>query len=83
MIIREALGTSTPTSMTVVDTSTSDSWAAKADITASFSLGFIFPWTKDTRKSGRAWVWSVRAYSVTALRSSGRSPFSVTMGQTT
>jgi len=35
--IIEALGTSTPTSITVVATSTSSSPAAKADITESFS----------------------------------------------
>ena len=69
--------------MTVVETRMSASPAAKAVITASFSLAFILPWTKDTRRSGNTSRWRVWAYSVTALRSSGRSSFSDTMGHTT
>ena len=52
MTMSEALGTSTPTSMTVVDTSTSSSPRWKAPITSSFSRAFILPWTKPTRSSG-------------------------------
>ena len=52
------------------------------NITASFSLGFILPWTKATLRSGNTSDWSFLAYSVTALRSSGSSPFSSTIGQT-
>ena len=68
--------------MTVVDTRMSVSWAAKAAMTASFSLGFILPWTKATLRSGNTSDWSFLAYSVTALRSSGSWSFSSTMGQT-
>ena len=60
-MMRAALGTSTPTSMTVVDTSTWVSPAAKAAITASFSRGFIFPWRKSTLRSGNTSVWSFLA----------------------
>ena len=47
-----ALGTSTPTSMTVVDTSTSSSPALNACMTASFSLGLSFPCKSPTRRPG-------------------------------
>ena len=77
-----ALGTSTPTSMTVVDTRMSVSRAAKAAITASFSFGFILPWTWATRRSGNTSCWSFAAYSVTAFRSSPPSSLSETWGQT-
>ena len=56
MIISEALGTSTPTSMTVVATSRCSSPRLKASIVACFSPGFIRPCTKPTRSSGRAAV---------------------------
>ena len=53
-IISEALGTFTPTSMTVVETSTSVSPSAKALMTASFSPGFILPCISATLTSGSA-----------------------------
>ncbi len=52
MIISEALGTSTPTSMTVVATSRSISPCLNARIAACFSAGFMRPWTRPTRSSG-------------------------------
>jgi hypothetical protein len=52
--IRLALGTSTPTSITVVATSTSMSPAAKAAITACFSSAFSRPCTSPTRSSGKS-----------------------------
>ncbi|MNL53293.1 hypothetical protein D3C87_1765270 [compost metagenome] len=45
----EALGTSTPTSMTVVATRMSSSWSRKARITASFSSEAIWPCKRPTR----------------------------------
>ena len=53
MTMRLALGTSTPTSTTVVATSTWVSPLEKADMAASFSRGFIFPWSSPTRRSGK------------------------------
>ena len=51
-VITVALGTSTPTSMTVVDTSTSSSPALNACMTASFSLGLSLPCKSPTRRPG-------------------------------
>ncbi|KAG1390189.1 hypothetical protein G6F59_015287 [Rhizopus arrhizus] len=50
--ISEALGTSTPTSMTVVATSRSISPALNATIVASFSAAFRRPCTSPTRTPG-------------------------------
>ncbi len=52
MIMMLALGTSTPTSMTVVATSICVSPSLNARIAASFSAGFMRPWTRPTRNSG-------------------------------
>ncbi len=49
-----AFGTSTPTSMTVVATSTSSSPAANRRITASLSSGVIRPCSTSTRRPDRA-----------------------------
>ena len=66
--ITEALGTSTPTSTTVVDTSTSSSCSRKAVITWSFSSCFMRPCSRPTRASGKRalscaapWVASARS----------------------
>ena len=53
-IISVALGTSTPTSITVVATSTAISPRWKAAITASFSGPFIRPWTTPTLSPKRS-----------------------------
>ena len=45
------MGTSTPTSMTVVATSTASSPPAKRAMTASLSGPFMRPWTRPTRSS--------------------------------
>lgn len=68
--------------MTVVETRMSLSPAAKADMTASFSFGFIFPWSTATRRSGKTSSCRCFAYAVTALRSSGTSSPLCTSGQT-
>ena len=52
--IRLALGTSTPTSITVVATSRLSSPALKAAITAGFSAGFMRPCSRPRRSSGSA-----------------------------
>ncbi|MNV94183.1 hypothetical protein D3C71_1889580 [compost metagenome] len=49
MIINEALGTSTPTSITVVATMRSSSPSLKARITSCFSFAFMRPCTSPTR----------------------------------
>src|SRR5215212_3845450 len=49
MTITEALGTSTPTSITVVETSTSISPAANLLITASLTSLGNWPWSISTR----------------------------------
>ena len=54
MTIRVAFGTFTPTSMTVVDTSTPISFFTKASMMASFSVLFIFPCKKPTLTWGIA-----------------------------
>ena len=48
-----ASGTSTPTSITVVETRMAMSPARKRSITASFSAGFMRPWTRPTRAPKR------------------------------
>ncbi|MNF09393.1 hypothetical protein D3C80_2100490 [compost metagenome] len=54
MIIRLALGTSTPTSITVVATSSCRRAALNSSITAAFSAGFMRPWIRPTRSSPSA-----------------------------
>jgi hypothetical protein len=58
--ISVALGTSTPTSITVVATSTPSSPAAKRAITASFSGPFIRPWTSPTLSPNRSFSSAAR-----------------------
>ena len=48
-----ALGTSTPTSTTVVDTNSFVSPREKAFMTASFSWAFSFPWSTPTGVPGK------------------------------
>ena len=50
-IMTVALGTSTPTSMTVVATSTCVSFARKRAMTSSFSAAFMRPCSSSTRQS--------------------------------
>ena len=81
IIISDALGTSMPTSITVVLTSTSYSPAAKADITSSFSFPLMRPCNNETRRSLNTSPLS-RSYSSTAAPAS-RFSLSSTSGQTT
>ena len=60
IIIRLELGTSTPTSITVVATSRCISPCLKACITVCFSAGFIRPWTRPILSSGSASLSSSR-----------------------
>ena len=76
-IISEALGTSTPTSMTVVATSTSNRAALNASIAASFSAGFIRPCTRPTRRSGRASASSAAVSSAARHASASDSSMAV------
>ena len=46
-----ASGTSIPTSITLVATSTSSFPARKSSITAAFSFAFSRPWTRPSRKA--------------------------------
>ena len=69
---RVAFGTSTPTSMTVVATSTWISPREKAPIASSFSALFMRPWRRPTRTPGSAAAHSAAA-SVAALTSSSFS----------
>ena len=70
-----AFGTSTPTSMTVVATSTSSAPARKAAIVASFSAGAIRPCSSPRRSpasspaSSRSYVSSADATSSFSLSS--------------
>ena len=81
MTINVALGTSTPTSMTVVATMTSASPRAKDAMAASFSAPFICPWSRAMRRSGKTVCCKVSAQTEAALMPS--SSFSSTAGQTT
>ncbi|MNP85191.1 hypothetical protein D3C76_1848140 [compost metagenome] len=54
MIIRLALGTSTPTSMTVVATSNCRLPALNSAMISAFSAGFMRPWISPTRNSPKA-----------------------------
>ena len=76
-----AFGTSMPTSITVVATSTSIAPAAKAAIVRSRSAIAIRPWTRPTRASGNTRARSSASISVAAFRSSFSD--SSTSGQTT
>ena len=76
-----ALGTSMPTSMTVVATSTSASPAANARITSAFSAGRSWPCMRTTRKS-RSSPAVRRSNSAVAARAASASD-SLTSGQTT
>ena len=79
MIISVAAGTSTPTSMTVVATS---SWTlpwAKAFITRSLSAVAIRPWMRPTRTSGSA---SASAAAVGSAASDSRCSDSSISGHT-
>ncbi len=66
MTMAVALGTLTPTSMTVVATSTSASPRAKRRMTASLSSGCILPCSTSTRRPARGPRASCSATSVTA-----------------
>ncbi len=68
-----ALGTSTPTSITVVATRTSTSPAANACITASFSSGAIRPCSISRRRSFSGPAASSGASSSTARSGLGFS----------
>ena len=81
MTISAAFGTSTPTSMTVVDTSTSVSPRAKADIISSFSFAFILPCMQAILRSGRA-ARRASACSSADFMPSAPSSFSSMRGQT-
>ena len=52
-----ALGTSTPTSTTVVETRSWVSPREKEVITRSFSAGFILPWSTPTEAWGKAFFY--------------------------
>ena len=81
MSMTVALGTSTPTSITVVDTKTSRSPFRKEVITFSFSLDGICPCSSPRRRSGHTSVRR-RSYSSVADFACTRSDSS-TSGQTT
>ena len=51
-----ALGTSTPTSITVVATNTCVQLAVKSAITSALSLLFILPWTKPTLIGAKSFI---------------------------
>ena len=76
-----ALGTFTPTSITVVDTSTSASPLRNFSSTASLSAAFMRPCTSSMRRSGRS---RVRRFSyTTSAGSASTASDSSTSGQTT
>ena len=76
MTMIDALGTSTPTSITVVATSTSMSPDTKASIVAALSFGFIRPCSRPTLiGAGSAAVSS--SCSATAVCSSSFSDSSI------
>ncbi|MNF84539.1 hypothetical protein D3C84_669080 [compost metagenome] len=77
MIIRLALGTSTPTSITVVATSNCRLPALNSAITAAFSAGFMRPWISPTFSSPRAAVRSSKVVSAAWQVSSSDSSISV------
>ena len=79
--ISDAFGTSMPTSITVVETSTSAPPSANAAIAACFSRGRIWPCSSTTRKS-RSSVRESRSNSAVAARAWSASDSS-TSGQTT
>ena len=69
-----ALGTSTPTSITVVATRSWITFALKAAITCAFSTGFRRPWTRPTARSGKVALMvskvSIAVFSCSASDSS-------------
>ena len=69
MSMTEALGTSMPTSMTVVETRTWISPALNRRMIASLSSNDSRPCRSPTTRSGNTSACSVRAMSVAALRS--------------
>ncbi len=77
MIIRLALGTSTPTSMTVVATSSCSSPRLNCSITAAFSAGFMRPWISPTRSPTSAAERSSNVVSAAWQVSSSDSSISV------
>ncbi|MCY1454244.1 hypothetical protein D9M71_712960 [compost metagenome] len=77
MIIRLALGTSTPTSITVVATSNCRRPSLNSSITAAFSAGFMRPWIKPTRSSPSAEDSSSKVVSAAWQVSSSDSSISV------
>ena len=81
MTITEALGTSTPTSMTVVATKSAYLLAAKSAMTASFSSGFVLPCTTATGISAKSPRISSAAYSSAEATPGMLSPSSI-IGQT-
>ena len=68
-----AFGTSTPTSMTVVETSTWISPREKAPIASSFSALFMRPWRSPTRTPGESRRPLRRTLRVAAFTSSSFS----------
>ncbi|MNE82205.1 hypothetical protein D3C81_1674450 [compost metagenome] len=77
MIIRLALGTSTPTSITVVATSSCRLPCLNSAITAAFSAGFMRPWIRPTRNSPRALLSSSKVVSAAWQVSSSDSSIRV------
>ena len=67
--IAVALGTSTPTSTTVVATSTGASPDVNAAITACLSFAFIFPCSSSTRVPGKTSCCRRSCSTVAAFRS--------------
>ena len=87
-----ASGTSTPTSRTVVPTSTSSSPRRKRSIVASRSAAFICPWTTPTRAAGSAGrpiraaasaSWAGSAAATSSAERAADSSSSSTSGTTT
>ena len=62
-----AFGTSTPTSMTEVETRICSFLFLKSSITASFSFGFIRPWRRPILRSGKIFSTKFLCSSVAAL----------------
>ena len=73
MTMMVASGTSTPTSMTVVDTRQSYCFALKAAMTSAFSLSFILPCSRAKRTPGRRFL-RVSNSSVTLMSEPSSSP---------
>ena len=82
MTMSAAFGTSTPTSMTVVETSTSRPPLVNCDMSSSFSFAFSLPWIQPIRSPGSC-SRSSAACSSADLSSSWPSSPSSMRGQTT